>query len=186
MGWGSGGVKVLFFSKDAPLVEEMVLALRLRWPDMQPTAVDNGEQGLHIVEQQEPELVIVCDDLADMKIWEIVREIRQFADTPILVASGGGEMDVVRALEMGADDYISMPGSMMVLMARAVAVLRRVGLTKRENISTPLRFGELLIDPANYEVYLGDRRIDCQGRRDFVPRGRSKTVPLQPFGSSLL
>ena len=153
-------MKVLFFSKDAATVEEMVLALRLRWPDIQSTAVDNGGKGLHIVEQQEPELAIVCDDLSDMGIWEIIKEIRRFADTPLLVAArGSGEMDIVKSLEAGADDYITMPCSMMVLMARAVALLRRVGLTKRENADNPIRCGDLMIDPANYEAFIGDRRI---------------------------
>ncbi len=68
-------------------------------------------------------------------------------------------MDIVKSLEAGADDYIAMPCSMMVLMARAVALLRRVGLTKREDTAAPIRFGELMIDPANYEVYIGDSRI---------------------------
>ena len=153
-------VKVLFFSRDAATVEEMVLALRLRWPDIQPTAVDNGGKGLHIIEQHEPELVIVCEDLADTGIWEIITEIRRFADTPIIVAAqGAGEMDIVRSLEVGADDHVTMPCSMIVLMARAVALLRRVGLAKRVNGDTPIRCGELLIDPANYEVFIGDIRI---------------------------
>ena len=152
-------MKVVFFSRSEARVEEMVLALRLRWPDIQPTAVDSGDQGLHIIEQLEPELVVVCDDLNDMAILEIVREIRRFADTPILVASDGvGEMDIVKALEAGADDYIITPSNMMTFMARSVALLRRVGLARRE-ADTPIRFGELLIDPANYEVFVGDRRI---------------------------
>ena len=154
-----GAMKVVFFSRSEARVEEMVLALRLRWPDIQPTAVDSGDQGLHIIEQLEPELVVVCDDLNDMAILEIVREIRRFADTPILVASDGvGEMDIVKALEAGADDYIITPSNMMTFMARSVALLRRVGLARRE-ADTPIRFGELLIDPANYEVFVGDRRI---------------------------
>ena len=153
-------MKVLFFSRDAAAVEEMGLALRLRWPDLQSMAVDNSDKGLHLIEQQEPELAIVCDDLTDMTIWETIKEIRRFADTPIIVASkSNGEMDIVKALEAGADDYISMPSDMMVLMARAVALLRRVGLTKHDDTAAPIRFGDLLIDPANYEVYIGDRRI---------------------------
>ncbi len=63
-------MKVLFFSTDAATVEEMVLALRLRWPDIESTAVDNGGKGLHLIEQQDPELAIICDDLSDMGIWE--------------------------------------------------------------------------------------------------------------------
>ena len=159
-GQARGVVKVLFFSRDEATVEEMVLALRLRWPDLQSMAVDKADNGLHFIEQQEPELVIVCDHLADMAIWEIIKEIRRFADTPILVAArGDGEMDIVKALEAGADDYITMPSNLMVLMARSVALLRRVGLDKRGNVDTPIRIGELMIDPANYEVFVGERRI---------------------------
>ena len=153
-------MKVLFFSKDNAAVEEIALALRLRWPDMEPMAVAQGGKGLYVIEQQEPELVVVCEHLADMSIWQIIKEIRRFADTPIVVAARTeNELDIVKALEMGADDYIGMPCSMMVLMARVVAVLRRVGLAKRENADAPIRCGELMIDPANYEVFLGTKRV---------------------------
>ncbi len=153
-------MKVLFFSKETDTVEEIALALRLRWPDIEPMAVAQGSKGLYVIEQQEPELVVVCEHLADMSIWQIIKEIRRFADTPIVVAAQTkNELDIVKALEMGADDYIGMPCSMMVLMARVVAVLRRVGLTKRESVETPIRCGELMIDPANYEVFLGTKRV---------------------------
>ena len=113
-------MKVLFFSKDPAVVEEIALALKLRWPDLEPMAVAQGGKGLHVIEQQEPELVVVCEHLSDMSIWQIIKEIRRFADTPIVVAAAKteNELDIVRALEMGADDYIAMPCSMMVLMAR--------------------------------------------------------------------
>lgn len=153
-------MKVLFFSKDAAVVEEIALALRLRWPDLESMAVAQGGKGLYVVEQQEPELVVVCGHLSDMSIWQIIKEIRRFADTPIVVAAQTeNELDIVKALEAGADDYIGMPCSMMVLMARVVALLRRVGLTKRESVDSPIRCGELMIDPANYEVFLGTKRV---------------------------
>ena len=153
-------MKVLFFSNDAAAVEEIALALRLRWPDLEPMAVAQGGKGLHVIEQQEPELVVVCGHLADMSIWQIIKEIRRFADTPIVVATQTeNELDIVKALEMGADDFIGMPCSMMVLMARVVAVLRRVGLAKRDSVEGPIRCGELMIDPVNYEVFLGKKRV---------------------------
>ena len=108
-----------------------------------------------------PELAIICDDLADMAIWEIIREIKRFAGTPILVAAHvDEEMDIVKFLEAGADDYITMPSNMTLLMARVVALLRRVGPEKREQGDPPIRVGELRIDPANYGVFIGERRID--------------------------
>ena len=153
-------MKVLFFSKENAAVEEIALALRLRWPDMEPMAVAQGGKGLYVIEQQEPDLVVVCEHLPDMSIWQIIKEIRRFADTPIVVAAQTeNELDIVKALEMGADDYIGMPCSMMVVMARVVAVLRRVGVAKRETVESPIRCGELMIDPANYEVFLGTKRV---------------------------
>ena len=153
-------MKVLFFSRETAAVEEIALALRLRWPNLQPMVVAKGGKGLYVIEQQEPELVVVCEHLADMSIWQIIKEVRRFADTPIVVATQlDNELDTVKALEMGADDYISMPCSMMVLMARVVAVLRRVGVAKREGVDTPIRCGELMIDPTNYEVFLGAKRV---------------------------
>ena len=47
-------MKVLFFSNDSVVVEEIALALRLRWPDLEPMAVAQGDKGLHVIEQQEP------------------------------------------------------------------------------------------------------------------------------------
>ena len=153
-------MKVLFFSRETAAMEEIALALRLRWPNLQPMVVAKGGKGLYVIEQQEPELVVVCEHLADMSIWQIIKEVRRFADTPIVVATQlDNELDTVKALEMGADDYISMPCSMMVLMARVVAVLRRVGVAKREGVDTPIRCGELMIDPTNYEVFLGAKRV---------------------------
>ena len=100
----------------------------------------------------------MCEDLSDMAISESVQEIRRFADTPIMVVvRSGGEMDVVNFLEMGADDYVAVPGNMMVLVARAVAVLRRVGLTRSDPASSSIQCGELTIDPSNEKAYVGQR-----------------------------
>ena len=153
-------MKVLFFSNDTQMVEQIVLALKLRWPDIEPLMVTDGNEGLHLIEQQEPELIMLCEDLPNLGMWQAIQEIRRFADTPIVVASEqDGEMVVVKALELGADEYISMPCSMMVVMARVVALLRRVGVSKRGSVDSLIRCGDLVIDPANYEVYLGDRRL---------------------------
>ena len=46
-------MKVLFFSKDTAAVEEIALALRLRWPDLEPMAVAQGSKGLHVIEQHD-------------------------------------------------------------------------------------------------------------------------------------
>lgn len=153
-------MKVLFFSQDGSRVEHLVLALRLRWPDLKPLVASQGGVGLQVVEQEEPSLVILCEDLPDMGIWQAIKEIRRFSDIPLIVAvEGKEEMDVVKAIELGADDYISMPCNLMIVMARVVALLRRVGLSRQRNEEGPIFCGDLVINPATYEVFLGSTRL---------------------------
>jgi DNA-binding response OmpR family regulator len=155
-------MKVLFFCQDGTKVEQLVLALRLRWPDLRPLVASQGTVGLQVIEQEEPSMVMLCEDLPDLGIWQTIREIRRFSDIPVILAVEGSEqpdMDVVKAIELGADDYISMPCNLMIVMARVVALMRRVGISKQRNDETPIQCGELMIDPATYEVFLGDVRL---------------------------
>ena len=154
------GMKVLFFSQDGTRVEQLVLALRLRWPDLRPLVATQGGVGLQVVEQEEPDLVLICEDLPDLSMWAAIREVRRFSDIPIIIAvEGEEEMDVVKAIELGADEYISMPCNLMVVVARMVALMRRVGLSKHKSEEGPIFCGELVINPATYEVYLGSSRL---------------------------
>ena len=155
-------MKVLFFSQDGTSVEQLTLALRLRWPDLAPLVASQGDRALLTVEQEEPDFVMLCDDLPNLGIWSAIREIRLFSDVPIIVATaseGESEMQIVKGLELGADDYIDMPCNLMVMLARVAAIMRRRGLTKQRNEETTLTCGELTIDQANYEAYLGSERL---------------------------
>lgn len=151
---------MLFFSQDGERVEQFVLALRLRWPDLKPLVVSQGGVGIQVVEQEEPDLVMMCDDLPDLSMWQAIREIRRFSDIPVIVATEcHDEMDVVKAIELGADDYISVPTNLMIVVARIVALMRRVGLSRDRTEEGPIFCGELVINPATYEVYLGSERL---------------------------
>lgn len=154
-------MKVLFFCQDGEKVEQLVLALRLRWPDLRPLVASQGSVGLQVIEREEPSLVIICEDLVDLDIWQAITEIRRFSDVPITLAVHGVEtdMDVVKAIELGADDFITLPCNLMVVMARVVALMRRVGISKNHSDESLIRCGELMIDPATYEVFLGDTRL---------------------------
>ncbi len=153
-------MKVLFFSQNGDKVEQLGLALRLRWPDLRPLIASEGRVGLEVIEREEPDISIICEDLTDLTVWETIKEIRRFSDVPIIVAlESQGEMEVVKALEQGADDFIRLPCNLTEFMARAVALVRRVGLTKQRSDESPIRCGDLLINPATYEVYLGDSRL---------------------------
>ena len=155
-------MKVLFFSQDGTGVEQLALALRLRWPDLTSLVASHGELALLAVEKEEPDFVILCDDLPNLGICSAIREIRRFSDTPIIVATeeeDDSAMQVVKALECGADDYIRMPCNLMVVIARVVALLRRMDLTKQTSEDSTIYCGDLVIDPANYEVFLRSDRL---------------------------
>lgn len=153
-------MKVLFFSQDGERVEQLVLALRLRWPDLKPLVVSQGGVGIQVVEQEEPDLVMMCEDLPDLTMWQAIREVRRFSDIPVIVASEcRDEMDVVKAIELGADDYINMPCNLMIVVARIVALMRRVGLSRDRSEESPIFCGDLVINPATYEVYLKNERL---------------------------
>ena len=153
-------MKAVFFCKDDARAEQLVLALRLRWPDLKPFVASEASLGLQTIEQEGPDLVFLCEDLADMSIWESIREIRRFSDLPIIVATeGGDEMAVVKAFELGADDYIKMPCNLMVVMARVVALLRRAGIGSHHDNESPIQCGSLLLNPATYEAFIGENRL---------------------------
>jgi two-component system phosphate regulon response regulator PhoB len=120
----------------------------------------SGEEGLQAVENQPPSLLLLDLMLPGMSGLEICRVLRSQEKTrnlPIIIVSAKGEEeDVVRGLELGADDYITKPFSPKVLASRITAVLRR-----SENRNQPLgeadivEFPGIMIHPGRHEVVVG-------------------------------
>ena len=153
-------MNVLFFCQDDSKVEPLALALRIRWPDLRTLIVSQGKVGLQMIEELEPDLVMLCGDLSDLGIWSAIEEIRGLSDVPLIVAvEAHGEMEVVKALELGADEHIRMPCNLMEVTARVVALMRRISRSGQRSDGSPLQCGELLINPDTREVFLGADRI---------------------------
>ena len=79
-------MRVVFFSEDQRLVDDLTLGLRLRWPDIEPSVAALGKVGLDMIRFREPDLIFLCTDLPDLDIRKIIREIRRFSDLPIIVS----------------------------------------------------------------------------------------------------
>ena len=153
-------MRVVFFSGDEPVVEELVIGLRLRWPDLEPLAAARRDVGLRMIREQEPDLLFLCADLPGLNVWEAIREVRRFSDIPMILAQeAGSELDLVRAVELGADDLITVPCSPMIVTARVVALMRRTGMAGRPQNEDAITVGDLLIDPSSYEAFLGSERL---------------------------
>jgi two-component system KDP operon response regulator KdpE len=85
-----------------------------------------GEDGLSLAGQNQPQLVIVDLGLPDMDGQEVIKRLREWSETPILVLSvRGDEKEKVRALDSGANDYVTKPAAISELMARIRVLLRR-------------------------------------------------------------
>ncbi len=119
-------MKALIIEDDEPVVEAVTLLLGIRWPDCTVLSVSQGEKAAGTVEAEAPDLVLLDLGLPDRHGLDVLREIRKLSDVPLIVVTADpDEVDRVRGLEWGADDYIVKPFSHTELLARVKAVLRR-------------------------------------------------------------
>jgi len=152
---GLGAMKVLVIDDDPDLVEVVRLCFELRWPDATVLSAGDGASGLELVEAESPDIIILDIGLPDMDGYEVCREIRRWSDVPIIMLTVRSEdTDIVKGLELGADEYITKPFSHIELLARVQAVLRRVEMLPLESGEQPFVSGELRVDFAAREVHV--------------------------------
>lgn len=131
------------------------------------TVAHDGDSALVKARETEPEVVLLDVMLPGKDGIEVCRELRQFSDAyVIMLTARSEEIDKVVGLSVGADDYVTKPFSPRELVARVKAMLRRPRAGERENVSERAisRFGDLLIDPARYEVTVNGRPVQTTAR----------------------
>lgn len=153
--------KVVFIGEDSQMHKVLTLSVHLRWPDVSPVQVTDAAEGMELVDRVSPDMVVVGTRHPDMAPPAVVEELRSFSGAPIVVLSrDDDEMEAVTSLELGADDYIRFPCGMMEIMARMWASLRRVGsIVSRNENGRPINSGDLMINPATYEAFMGNRKV---------------------------
>lgn len=112
---------------DEPDIQEVVrLCFGLRWPDAEVAAVGTGYDCVQAVRDSPVDIVILDIGLPDIDGYEVCRELRSFSEAPIIMLTArDSDVDKVKGLEAGADDYITKPFSHIEFLARVRAVLRR-------------------------------------------------------------
>jgi two-component system KDP operon response regulator KdpE len=119
----------------------------------------NGEEGLDQAALNPPDLVILDLAMPGLDGFEVCRQLREWSKAPILVLSvREGEQEKIRALDLGADDYLTKPFGLGELLARIRAVLRRAGAAD-EPEAPSLTFAELRLDFARRRVTLEGQEI---------------------------
>lgn len=125
----------------------------------QVQGTSNGTEALAAVERDQPDLVVLDLLMPGLDGFEVCRRLRRWSQVPIIVLSGRDRPgDKVRALDLGADDYLTKPFSVEELLARIRAILRRVG---RPELTGPptLVAGELRIDFDRQQVSMAGREV---------------------------
>ena len=131
-------------------------------------AAGRGREGLELFAEHDPDLLVLDLMLPDMEGFEICRQLKanEKNDVPIIILTArGAELDRVRGLELGADDYVTKPFSLMELLARINAVLRRSRRWRSDDVGVEeITFGDVRINFRRHEGQKAGAPIDLSDR----------------------
>ncbi len=146
--------KILLVDDDAFL--RRTLSLHLEQAGYRVSTAGTAEQALIEAAQLSPDLIILDIGLPGMDGFDAIRRFKELLNVPIIfLTARRRNMDQILGLQLGADDYITKPFDIDVLLARVHTVLRRVALPAPHPISKPdLEIGGLRIGPASHTVHL--------------------------------
>jgi two-component system KDP operon response regulator KdpE len=153
--------KVLFIDDDIQLSEMVVLVLS----DLgfQVELAHDGSTGLRKAYEFKPDIIVLDIMMPGLDGWQTCQRFREMTDVPIIMLTALGSQDnVIKGLNLGADDYLVKPVTAQELAARIRALLRRVSRSngngqKKQPILTQ---DNLVIDLNKYEVTLDGERVD--------------------------
>ena len=145
--------------EDEPAQRE-VLAYNLEAEGFDVTRAASGDEALVVVDEVEPDLILLDWMLPGVSGIEICRRLKSrttLRDVPIIMISARTEeVDRVRGLETGADDYVVKPYSVVELMARVRSQLRR---TRPATVGQRLEYDDIVLDSETHKVTRGDRPV---------------------------
>ncbi|MDD2892106.1 MAG: response regulator transcription factor [Candidatus Gracilibacteria bacterium] len=153
---------ILLVEDDSGIVDS--LSLYLAKSDIKMSTAHNGEEAVNIFKDSETtfDLIILDLNLPKKDGFSVCKEIRETSIVPIIILSArDNEDDKVRALELGADDYISKPFSPRELVARIGAILKRLGkpATSSSQKEGIVSFESIKLDLGEYILKISDEII---------------------------
>ncbi len=119
-------LKLLIAEDTSDVAEVVTFGARMTWPDCQVTVATNGQEALQAFADDPPDLVVLDVSMPPPDGFEVCRRIREASQVPILMLTvHDTTLDKVRALDLGADDYLTKPFDHLELLARLRALVRR-------------------------------------------------------------
>ncbi|MDQ2749799.1 MAG: response regulator transcription factor [Actinomycetota bacterium] len=154
--------QVLLVEDDAAIRTALTRALREQGHSV--ASVGAGMAALSAAVEQKPDVVLLDLGLPDIDGADVLSMLRAVSDVPVIVATArDDEAEMVRILDLGADDYVIKPFTATQVTARIRAVLRRMGRTDEDPV---VSVGGLSIDTRSYEVTVDGRHIEL-ARKEF-------------------
>ena len=152
-------MKVLMVEDDPQVAEAISLCLKTRWPGVDIVCCYAGRQGIKLFQEESSDLILLDLFLPDVDGFEVLKEIRSLSSAVsiIILTVREGEMEMIKGLELGADDYIVKPFNHTEFLARVKAVLRRCQMPRLLTDDSPLVLGGLIIDPLTEEARIYGR-----------------------------
>ncbi len=148
------GARVLVVDDEPPILRAVRTYLSRR--DYQVETAETGAQALDSYARRRPDLILLDLGLPDTDGFEVIRRVREHGNTPIIVLSAwGAEQDKVKALDLGADDYLTKPFGVDELLARVRVALRHA--------ARPAQGSEAVYRTGDLEVDLEHRRVRVGG-----------------------
>lgn len=168
---------------DDPVVHES-LKLYLHKDGMRMKSAFNGEDGLRLVNELEPSLVIIDIMMPIMSGLELCREIRKFSNVPIVMLTARGEeIDRILGLELGADDYIVKPFSPREVIARIKAIFRRIADQADKNKQAEVPASLPAINIEGLEINMDSYQVKIFG--ELIPFTRKEIDLLYLLASNI-
>ncbi len=150
--------KVLIVEDDPEIVDSITLACQMDWPEADLVSARTGEEGIEMVETEQPDIAILDLGLPDTDGFEVLRQIRLFSSIPVIILSvRGEETDIIKCLEWGADDYMTKPFRKKELLSRL-----KVRLHKQTppDLEVPIIYGSLCLDPSTFQLTYASKDIN--------------------------
>jgi len=149
--------KILIIDDDSEISESISMTLKMRWSRAKYLFADMGQDGIDMTAEESPDIVFLDLGLPDMSGFDVLKQIRLFSKVPVLILTvRGDEYDVVKGLELGADEYIVKPFRQMELLARVKAMMRRSDAIGNE---LPIVTGQLSLGPSICDLTCMDKKI---------------------------
>jgi len=150
--------KILILDNDRKSISKLQRALLFEGYEVLHT--DSGDVGINIARNWRPNLVVLNLLMTSLDGWKVCQHLRNDSNVPMITMSESDDVGIrVRALDLGADDYLMKPFALEELLARIRALLRR-----RDTNKSVVVFANLVLKSVSREVYRGSRSIDLTAK----------------------